>query len=74
MSQPLPSTRERPKQIKAAIRYVVKGERSIFYPADRDKSYWPAEEHEMTLTSTCGCNCAVPLIEISTVVLCAEPS
>ncbi len=50
MSQPLPSTRERPKQIKAAIRYVVKGERSIFYPADRDKSYWPAEEHEMTLT------------------------
>lgn len=50
MSQPLPSTRERPKQIKAAIRYVVKGEKSIFYPADRDKSYWPAEEHEMTLT------------------------
>lgn len=44
------STREHPKQIKATIRYVVKGEKTIFYPADRDKSYWPAEDHEMTLT------------------------
>ncbi len=39
-----------PHQIKATIRYVVYGERSIFYPADRDKSYWPADDHEMTLT------------------------
>lgn len=38
------------KQIRADIRYVVKGERSIFYPADREKSVWPAEEHTMTLT------------------------
>jgi len=38
------------KQIRADIRYVVKGERSIFYPADREKSVWPAEEHPMTLT------------------------
>jgi hypothetical protein len=38
------------KQIQADIRYVVKGERSIFYPADREKSTWPAEEHSMTLT------------------------
>lgn len=44
------STRSHPKQIKATIRYVVKGEKTIFYPADRDKSYWPAEDHEMTLT------------------------
>ena len=29
---------------------MVKGERSIFYPADRDRSYWPADEHAMTLT------------------------
>ena len=43
------STREHPKQVKATIRYVVKGEKSIFYPADRAKSYWPAEDHEMTL-------------------------
>ena len=39
-----------PRQIQATIRYVVKGERSIFYPSDRDKSYWPADDHEMTLT------------------------
>jgi hypothetical protein len=38
------------KQIHADIRYVVKGERSIFYPADREKSVWPAEEHSMALT------------------------
>jgi hypothetical protein len=38
------------KQIRADIRYVVKGERSIFYPAEREKSVWPAEEHPMTLT------------------------
>jgi hypothetical protein len=38
------------KQIRTQIRYVVKGERSIFYPADREKSVWPAEEHAMTLT------------------------
>lgn len=49
-AQPAISTREHPKQIKATIRYVVKGEKTIFYPADRDKSYWPAEDHEMTLT------------------------
>ena len=49
-SQTVLSTREHPKQIKAVIRYVVKGEKTIFYPADRDKSYWPAEDHEMTLT------------------------
>ncbi|MDY6983206.1 MAG: CmcJ/NvfI family oxidoreductase, partial [Pseudomonadota bacterium] len=45
-----PSTREHPKQIRATIRYVVKGEKSVFYPADRDKSYWPADDHEITLT------------------------
>jgi len=38
------------KQIRADIRYVVKGERSIFYPADRDKSYWPADDHQVTLS------------------------
>ena len=38
------------KQITADIRYVVKGERTIFYPADREKSYWPGEDHAMTLT------------------------
>ncbi len=37
-------------QIQADIRYVVKGERSIFYPAEREKSVWPGEDHLMTLT------------------------
>lgn len=39
-----------PRQIRTALRYVVKGERSIFYPAEREKSYWPGEDHEVTLT------------------------
>ena len=38
-----------PKEIDANIRYVVPGESAIFYPADREKSYWPAEDHMMTL-------------------------
>ncbi|MDT8397046.1 MAG: CmcJ/NvfI family oxidoreductase [Pseudomonadales bacterium] len=39
-----------PKQIQAPIRYVVKGEATIFYPAEREKSYWPADDHIMTIT------------------------
>jgi hypothetical protein len=44
------SSRERPHAIRTQIRYVVKGEKAIFYPADREKSYWPPEDHEMTVT------------------------
>ena len=36
--------------IRATIRYVVKGEKSVFYPAEREKSYWPPEDHQMTIT------------------------
>ena len=39
-----------PIQLQATIRYVVKGESAIFYPAEREKSYWPAEEHVVTIT------------------------
>jgi hypothetical protein len=39
-----------PHQIKATIRYVVKGERAIFYASERDKSYWPGDDHEVTIT------------------------
>src|SRR5262245_33686278 len=39
-----------PRQIRTDIRYVVKGERAIFYPAEREKTYWPPEDHVMTLT------------------------
>jgi len=31
--------------IDATIKYVVAGEKAIFYPADRDRSYWPIDEH-----------------------------
>jgi hypothetical protein len=39
-----------PHQIKATIRYVVKGERAIFYASERDKSYWPGDDHEVLIT------------------------
>lgn len=44
------SSLEQPHTIRAQIRYVVKGEKAIFYPADREKSYWPPDDHEMTIT------------------------
>jgi hypothetical protein len=37
--------------VEATIRYVVAGEKSIFYPADRDRSYWPGEEHRVRIES-----------------------
>jgi hypothetical protein len=44
------STREQPHTIRTPIRYVVKGEKAIFYPTDRARSYWPPDDHEMTIT------------------------
>lgn len=35
--------------VEALIRYVVAGEKAIFYPADRERSYWPAEEHRVAI-------------------------
>lgn len=50
-ARPLPpSTRENPYRIRATIRYVVRGESAIFYPAEREKSYWPPDDHTMTIT------------------------
>jgi len=37
--------------IETTIRYVVPGEKSIFYAADRGRSYWPPEEHRMRIES-----------------------
>ncbi len=31
------------------IKYVVKGEHTIFYPGDREKSYWPGEMHDVVV-------------------------
>lgn len=41
---------EGPRTVKAKIKYVVKGEHTIFYPGDRDSSYWPGEWHEVEVT------------------------
>jgi hypothetical protein len=35
--------------IDAVIPYVVAGESSIFYPGDRERSYWPVEEHTVAI-------------------------
>jgi hypothetical protein len=37
--------------VEAVIRYVVPGEKAVFYPADRERSYWPAEEHRVRIES-----------------------
>ena len=35
--------------VSATMRYVVRGEKATFYAGDRDRSYWPGEEHEITI-------------------------
>lgn len=35
--------------IDAVIPYVVPGESSVFYPGDRERSYWPVEEHKVAV-------------------------
>lgn len=47
---PMTSTPGNPHRIRATIRYVVKGESAVFYPSDRAKSWWPPDDHEMTIT------------------------
>lgn len=43
------STTPMPTSIRTPIHYVVKGESTIFYPGDREKSHWPGEDHETTV-------------------------
>jgi len=35
--------------VEATIRYVVRGEKAIFYPSDRTRSYWPPDEHRVRI-------------------------
>lgn len=44
------STGEIPRTIRTTIRYVVKGESAIFYPGQREKSWWPPDDREVTVT------------------------
>jgi hypothetical protein len=37
--------------VTTTMRYVVKGESSVFYAHDRAKNVWPAEEHEIRIES-----------------------
>ena len=35
--------------VRATIKYVVRGEKSTFYAGDRERSYWPGEDHAVTI-------------------------
>ncbi len=35
--------------VRTRMKYVVRGEEAIFYAGERDKSYWPVDEHEVTV-------------------------
>ncbi len=35
--------------VTATMKYVKRGEKSTFYAGDRDRSYWPGEEHQVTI-------------------------
>ncbi len=35
--------------VDAEIRYIVRGEKATFYAGDRDRSYWPGEDHTVTI-------------------------
>ncbi|MCB2066823.1 MAG: hypothetical protein KDE15_09320 [Erythrobacter sp.] len=35
--------------VEATIRYVVRGEKATFYAGERDRSYWPGEDHRVTV-------------------------
>lgn len=62
-----------PHQIKATIRYVVKGERAIFYASEREKSYWPGDDHEVLITDLRSVD-PLPSIERNGFVLLRESS
>ena len=40
--------RER-RDVTATMKYVVRGEKETFYAGDREKSYWPGEEHDVLI-------------------------
>ncbi len=37
------------QDVRAVIRYVVRGEKATFYAGDRDRSYWPGEDHTVNI-------------------------
>jgi hypothetical protein len=59
--------------VEAPIRYVVAGEKAVFYPADRERSYWPVEEHRVSITDM-RTRAADLALERNGFVLLREPS
>ncbi|MDG2175835.1 MAG: CmcJ/NvfI family oxidoreductase [Gammaproteobacteria bacterium] len=49
MTSEITSQAEASHHVTAKIKYVVKGEHTIFYPGDREKSYWPGEMRDMEI-------------------------
>ncbi|QZH76241.1 MAG: hypothetical protein JY451_06770 [Erythrobacter sp.] len=37
------------QDVEATIKYVMRGEKATFYAGDRERSYWPGEEHRVTI-------------------------
>ena len=35
--------------VRTTMKYVVRGEKATFHPGEREKSYWPVDEHEVTI-------------------------
>lgn len=42
-------TRLATRDVTATMKYVVRGEKATFYAGDRERSYWPGEEHPVTI-------------------------
>ena len=35
--------------VETTMKYVVRGEKATFHPGEREKSYWPVDEHPVTI-------------------------
>lgn len=44
-----PVITDAPQDVRARIKYVVRGQKATFYAGDRERSHWPGEEHEVTV-------------------------
>lgn len=49
MSTTDPATRPARHDVDATLKYVVRGQKSTFYAGDRERSYWPGEEHDVVI-------------------------
>ena len=48
---PITAAADRSPYVEAPITYVVAGEKAVFYPAERDRSYWPRDMHKVRISS-----------------------